>query len=121
LLEHAVRLILYARPDNGENRQRSLIALLLDREGLGDVLLELPLLRAIARLSRGAIWWSANHTTDLAGLLRQFVPAGSCGDARGVGPSRRALLRGGAKARAAARFLAGPLRSPYAPIPEART
>ena len=52
------------------------VAVLVDREGLGDVLLKLPLLRAIARGFPGRpIWWIANHTTDLAGPLRRFMPA----------------------------------------------
>jgi ADP-heptose:LPS heptosyltransferase len=51
------------------------IAVLVDREGLGDVLLKLPLLRAIARGFPGRpIWWIANHTTDIAGPLRRFMP-----------------------------------------------
>jgi ADP-heptose:LPS heptosyltransferase len=48
---------------------------MVDREGLGDVLLKLPLLRAIARGFPGRpIWWVANHTTDIAGPLRRFMP-----------------------------------------------
>jgi ADP-heptose:LPS heptosyltransferase len=51
------------------------ICVLVDREGLGDVLLKLPLLRAIARGFPGRpIWWIANHTTELAGPLRRFMP-----------------------------------------------
>ncbi len=51
------------------------IAVLVDREGLGDVLLKLPLLRAIARGFPGrAIWWIANRTTEMAGPLRNFMP-----------------------------------------------
>jgi ADP-heptose:LPS heptosyltransferase len=52
------------------------IAILVDREGLGDVLLKLPLLRAVARGFPGrAIWWVANRTTDIAGPLRRCMPA----------------------------------------------
>jgi ADP-heptose:LPS heptosyltransferase len=52
------------------------IAILVDREGLGDVLLKLPLLRAIARGCPGrAIWWVATRTTEMAGPLRTFMPA----------------------------------------------
>jgi hypothetical protein len=52
------------------------IAILVDREGLGDVLLKLPLLRAIARGCPGRpIWWVATRTTEMAGPLRSFMPA----------------------------------------------
>jgi ADP-heptose:LPS heptosyltransferase len=52
------------------------IAVLVDREGLGDVLLKLPMLRAIARGFLGRpIWWIAKHTTEIAGPLRHFMPA----------------------------------------------
>ena len=52
------------------------IAVLVDREGLGDVLLKLPLLHAIGRGFPGrAIWWIARHTTEVAGPLRRFMPA----------------------------------------------
>src|SRR5438093_1295263 len=51
------------------------IAVLVDREGLGDVLLKLPLLRAIARgFPNTPIWWISTHQTDMAGPLRQFMP-----------------------------------------------
>jgi ADP-heptose:LPS heptosyltransferase len=51
------------------------IAVLVDREGLGDVLLKLPLLRAIARgFPNRPIWWISTHETDMAGPLRQFMP-----------------------------------------------
>jgi ADP-heptose:LPS heptosyltransferase len=51
------------------------IAVLVDREGLGDALLKLPLLRAIARgFPRHPIWWISTHHTDMAGPLRRFMP-----------------------------------------------
>src|SRR6266700_4176120 len=51
------------------------IAVLVEREGLGDVLLKLPLLRAIARgFPNTPIWWISTHQTDMAGPLRQFMP-----------------------------------------------
>jgi ADP-heptose:LPS heptosyltransferase len=51
------------------------IAVLVDREGLGDVLLKLPMLRAIARgFPDQAIWWIANHTTEINGPLRRLMP-----------------------------------------------
>src|SRR2546429_3540776 len=54
---------------------KSPIAVLVEREGLGDVLLKLPLLRAIARgFPNTPIWWISTHQTDLAGPLRQFMP-----------------------------------------------
>src|ERR1700693_3848398 len=52
------------------------IAVLVDREGLGDVLLKLPLLRALAHgFPRKPIWWVATHTTEIAAPLRRFMPA----------------------------------------------
>jgi ADP-heptose:LPS heptosyltransferase len=51
------------------------IAVLVEREGLGDVLLKLPLLRAIVRgFPDYPIWWISTHQTDMAGPLRQFMP-----------------------------------------------
>ena len=51
------------------------IAVLVEREGLGDVLLKLPLLRAIARgFPNTPIWWISSRNTDMAGPLRQFMP-----------------------------------------------
>src|SRR5438067_372890 len=52
------------------------IAVLVEREGLGDVLLKLPLLRAITRgFPNHPVWWISTHQTDMAGPLRQFMPA----------------------------------------------
>jgi ADP-heptose:LPS heptosyltransferase len=52
------------------------IAVLVSREGLGDALLKLPLLRAIARGFPGRpIWWLAAYQTAMAGVLREFLPA----------------------------------------------
>jgi ADP-heptose:LPS heptosyltransferase len=51
------------------------IAVLVEREGLGDVLLKLPLLRAVARgFPSVPIWWISTHQTDMAGPLRPFMP-----------------------------------------------
>jgi ADP-heptose:LPS heptosyltransferase len=51
------------------------IAVLVSREGLGDTLLKLPLLRAIARGFPGRpIWWLAAYQTAVAGPLRDFLP-----------------------------------------------
>jgi ADP-heptose:LPS heptosyltransferase len=51
------------------------IAVLVSREGLGDALLKLPLLRAIARACPGRpIWWLAAYQTAMAGVLREFLP-----------------------------------------------
>jgi ADP-heptose:LPS heptosyltransferase len=51
------------------------MAVLVDREGLGDALLKLPFLRALAQGFPGAeIWWIARHQTAMAGALRRFMP-----------------------------------------------
>ncbi len=51
------------------------IAVLVSREGLGDALLKLPLLYAIARGFPGRpIWWLAAYQTAMAGPLRDFLP-----------------------------------------------
>ncbi len=51
------------------------IAVLVSREGLGDALLKLPLLRAIARgFPSRPIWWLAAYQTAVAGPLRDFLP-----------------------------------------------
>jgi ADP-heptose:LPS heptosyltransferase len=51
------------------------IAVLVEREGLGDALLKLPLLRAIARgFPEYPIWWISSRQTDMAGPLRQYMP-----------------------------------------------
>ncbi len=50
------------------------IAVLVDREGLGDALLKMPFLRAIARAYPGQpIWWIATHQTSMAHELAPFV------------------------------------------------
>lgn len=50
------------------------IAVLVDREGLGDSLLKMPFLRAIARAWPGRpIWWIASHQTSMAHELAPFV------------------------------------------------
>ena len=56
--------------------ERLPIAVLVSREGLGDTLLKLPLLRAIARGCPGRpIWWLAAYQTAAAGPLRDFLPS----------------------------------------------
>jgi ADP-heptose:LPS heptosyltransferase len=50
------------------------IAVLVDREGLGDSLLKFPFLRAIRRGFPGRpIWWIATHQTSMAGELAPFI------------------------------------------------
>jgi ADP-heptose:LPS heptosyltransferase len=50
------------------------IAVLVDREGLGDTLLKLPFLRAISRAYPDRpIWWIATHTTSMAREMKPFV------------------------------------------------
>src|SRR5687767_10704105 len=50
------------------------IAVLVDREGLGDALLKLPFLRAIARGFPGRpIWWLSAYQTSMAENLRPYV------------------------------------------------
>ncbi|RAI34093.1 glycosyl transferase family 9, partial [Rhodoplanes roseus] len=50
------------------------IAVIVDREGLGDSLLKMPFLRAIARAYPGRpIWWIASHQTSMAHELAPFV------------------------------------------------
>ncbi|MTW15057.1 lipopolysaccharide heptosyltransferase family protein [Rhodoplanes serenus] len=50
------------------------IAVLVDREGLGDSLLKLPFLRAIARAYPDhPIWWISSHQTAMANDLAPFV------------------------------------------------
>ena len=63
-------------PAANEPENERPIAVLVSREGLGDTLLKLPLLRAIARGYPGRpIWWLASYQTAAAGALRQFLPA----------------------------------------------
>src|ERR1700689_4995918 len=48
------------------------IAVLVDREGLGDALLKLPFLRAVRRAFPGRpLWWIATHQTAMA---RELAP-----------------------------------------------
>ncbi len=50
------------------------IAVLVDREGLGDALLKLPMLRAIRRgFPQRRVWWIATHETSMARELAPFV------------------------------------------------
>lgn len=50
------------------------IAVLVDREGLGDTLLKLPFLRAISRAYPDRpIWWIATHETSMAREMKPIV------------------------------------------------
>jgi ADP-heptose:LPS heptosyltransferase len=50
------------------------LAVIVDREGLGDALLKLPMLRALWRGFPGRpIWWIATHQTAMADDLQPFV------------------------------------------------
>ncbi|MBK5957207.1 glycosyl transferase family 9 [Rhodoplanes elegans] len=50
------------------------IAVIVDREGLGDSLLKLPFLRAITRAYPGRpVWWISSHQTSMAHELAPFV------------------------------------------------
>jgi len=51
------------------------IAVLVDREGLGDALLKLPFLRALGQgLPDRPVWWIATHQSAMAGPLRGLLP-----------------------------------------------
>jgi ADP-heptose:LPS heptosyltransferase len=77
------------------------IAVLVDREGLGDALLKLPFLRALRSAFPGRpVWWIATHQTSMAhemapwvaGLIDRTVEyAGLTEPAREVIPRLRAL------------------------------
>jgi ADP-heptose:LPS heptosyltransferase len=77
------------------------IAVLVDREGLGDALLKLPFLRAVRRAFPGrALWWIATHQTAMAHEMAPWVAdlidrtiehAGLTVPARKVVPRLRAL------------------------------
>jgi hypothetical protein len=50
------------------------IAVLVDREGLGDALLKIPFLRAVRRAyPEHRIWWIATHQTAMADDLAPWV------------------------------------------------
>jgi ADP-heptose:LPS heptosyltransferase len=56
----------------GDERQR--IAVLVDREGLGDALLKVPFLRAVRRaFPEHRIWWIATHQTAMQDDLAPWV------------------------------------------------
>ncbi len=77
------------------------IAVLVDREGLGDALLKLPFLRAVRRAFPGRpLWWIATHQTSMAHEMAPWVAdlidrtieyAGLTEPAREVIPRLRAL------------------------------
>jgi ADP-heptose:LPS heptosyltransferase len=77
------------------------IAVLVDREGLGDALLKLPFLRAVRRAFPGRpLWWIATHQTAMAremapwvnGLIDRTIEyAGLTDPVREVIPRLRAL------------------------------
>jgi ADP-heptose:LPS heptosyltransferase len=77
------------------------IAVLVDREGLGDALLKLPFLRAVRRaFPNRQLWWIATHQTSMARELAPWVDglidrtiehAGLTEPAREVIPRLRAL------------------------------
>src|SRR5580704_1420886 len=55
---------------------RPLIAVLVDREGLGDVMLKTPFLRALRRaFPDHPVWWIATHQTSMADDLRPMFQA----------------------------------------------
>jgi ADP-heptose:LPS heptosyltransferase len=52
------------------------IAVIVDREGLGDVILKLPFLRALRRaFPSHPVWWIATHQTSMADDLRPMFEA----------------------------------------------
>lgn len=73
------------------------IAVLVDREGLGDVMLKVPFLRALRRTYPGHdVWWIATHQTSMADELRPMFAsdvARVVAGARLNGPPRDLLKR----------------------------
>ena len=73
------------------------IAVLTDREGLGDVMLKAPFLRALRRAYPAHdVWWIADHQSDMDGDLRAIVGEGVAKvitHAGLGGPPHRALAR----------------------------
>jgi len=50
------------------------IAVLTDREGIGDILVKMPFLRALARFYPGhPVWWIAANGTAMAGIMRPYA------------------------------------------------
>jgi ADP-heptose:LPS heptosyltransferase len=88
----------FAPSEDTSNRP---IAVLVDREGLGDALLKLPFLRAVRRAFPGRpLWWIATHQTAMAHEMAPWVAdlidrtvehAGLTEPARDVIPRLRAL------------------------------
>lgn len=63
-----------ASPSPAPSPEPRPIAVLVDREGLGDALLKLPFLRAVLRAFPGQpVWWIASHQTSMAHELAPFV------------------------------------------------
>jgi len=83
------------------NLEERPIAVLVDREGLGDALLKLPFLRAVRRAFPGRpLWWIATHQSSMAHEMAPWVAdlidrsvehAGLTEPAREVIPRLRAL------------------------------
>jgi ADP-heptose:LPS heptosyltransferase len=60
--------------DSGRPDAARPLAVIVDREGLGDALLKLPFLRAIRRgFPDTPIWWIASHQTSMDDELKPFV------------------------------------------------
>ena len=60
--------------DSGRSDAVPPLAVIVDREGLGDALLKLPFLRAIRRgFPDLPIWWIASHQTSMEDELKPFV------------------------------------------------
>lgn len=52
------------------------IAVLTDREGIGDILVKMPLVRALARSYPGhPVWWIASNQSAMADLMRPYAEA----------------------------------------------
>jgi ADP-heptose:LPS heptosyltransferase len=64
------------RAAEGPETPRPRIAVLVDREGLGDVMLKAPFLRELRKaFPAHDVWWSATHQTAMADQLRPMFEA----------------------------------------------